>query len=118
MNNKINFSRFFKIANIFSILAILISILFLFFKGLNFGVDFKGGTLLEVRVSDTNIKIQDIRDSLNLPELGDTSVKQFGKEGDFLIKFEKDSNEDKKFISKLKKTIADKIGTEINFRRV
>ena len=47
MNNKINFSRFFKIANIFSILAILISILFLFFKGLNFGVDFKGGTLLE-----------------------------------------------------------------------
>jgi preprotein translocase SecF subunit len=118
MNNKIKFSSFFKIANIFSILAILVSIIFLFFKGLNFGVDFKGGTLLEVRVSDTNIRIQDIRDSLNLPELGDTSVKQFGKEGDFLIKFEKDSNEDKKFISKLKKTIADKIGTEINFRRV
>jgi preprotein translocase subunit SecF len=118
MNSKINFSRFFRIANIFSILAILISILFLFFKGLNFGVDFKGGTLLEVRVSDSNIKIQDIRSSLNLPELGDTSVKQFGKKGDFLIKFEKNSNEDKKFISKLKKIITKKIGTEINFRRV
>ena len=118
MNSKINFSRFFIIANIFSILAILISILFLFFKGLNFGVDFKGGTLLEVRVSDSNIKIQDIRSSLNLPELGDTSVKQFGKKGDFLIKFEKNSNEDKKFISKLKKIITQKIGTEINFRRV
>jgi|TARA_B110000967_G_C18804697_1_gene520362 preprotein translocase subunit SecF len=118
MNSKINFSRFFIIANIFSILAILISILFLFFKGLNFGVDFKGGTLLEVRVSDSNIKIQDIRSSLNLPELGDTSVKQFGKKGDFLIKFEKNSNEDKKFISKLKKIITKKIGTEINFRRV
>ena len=64
MNNKINFSKFFKFANIFSALAIVTSILFLFFKGLNFGVDFKGGTLLEIRISDTNIKIQDVRNSL------------------------------------------------------
>ena len=118
MNNKINFSKFFKVANIFSVLAILISILFLFVKGLNYGVDFKGGTLLEIRVSDVNIKIQDIRNSLKVAELGDVNVKQFGKEGDFLIKFEKDSNEDEKFISELKKTISGKIGSEVNFRRV
>ena len=118
MNNKINFSKFFKIANIFSVLAIIVSILFLFLKGLNFGVDFKGGTLLEIRVSDTNIKIQDIRNSLRAAELGDVNVKQFGKEGDFLIKFEKDSNEDEKFISELKKIISGKIGSEVNFRRV
>jgi len=118
MNNKINFSKFFKAANIFSLLAILISILFLFLKGLNFGVDFKGGTLLEIRVSDVNVKIQDIRNSLKATELGDINVKQFGKEGDFLIKFEKDSNEDDKFISELKKTISGKIGSEVNFRRV
>jgi preprotein translocase subunit SecF len=118
MNNKINFSKFFKVANIFSVLAILISILFLFVKGLNYGVDFKGGTLLEIRVSDVNIKIQDIRNSLKAAELGDVNVKQFGKEGDFLIKFEKDSNEDEKFISELKKTISGKIGSEVNFRRV
>ena len=116
--NKINFSKFFKAANIFSLLAILISILFLFLKGLNFGVDFKGGTLLEIRVSDANVKIQDIRNSLKATELGDINVKQFGKEGDFLIKFEKDSNEDEKFISELKKTISGKIGSEVNFRRV
>ena len=48
MNNKINFSKFFKIANIFSLISVLISISFLFFKGLNYGVDFKGGTLLEI----------------------------------------------------------------------
>ena len=118
MNNKINFLKFFKVANIFSVLAILISILFLFVKGLNYGVDFKGGTLLEIRVSDVNIKIQDIRNSLKAAELGDVNVKQFGKEGDFLIKFEKDSNEDEKFISELKKTISGKIGSEVNFRRV
>ena len=67
-------------------------------KGLNFGVDFKGGTLLEVRVENKNIQIQDIRSSLNIPELGDVNVKRFGEEGDFLIKFEKNANENEKFI--------------------
>ena len=112
MNIKINFSKFFKIANIFSTLIILISLLFLVLKGLNYGVDFKGGTLLEIRISDNNIKIQDLRNSLNTDELGDVSVKQFGKEGDFLVKFEKDLNENKKFISELKESISKK-----NFNR-
>ena len=92
MNYSISFSKFFKIANIFSLLAVLVSISFLFFKGLNYGVDFKGGTLLEVRIENENIKIQDLRSSLDIAELGDVNVKQFGKEGDFLIKFEKNSN--------------------------
>ena len=118
MINKINFSKFFKIANIFSLLAIFISVLFLFIKGLNYGVDFKGGTLLEVRVTDTNVKIQDVRNSLRDAELGDVSVKQFGREGDFLVKFERNANENKKFISELKNQISGKIGSEINFRRV
>ena len=118
MVNRINFSKFFKIANIFSLLAIFISILFLFLKGLNFGVDFKGGTLLEIRVSDSNVKIQDIRDSLKTVNVGDVSVKKFGKDGDFLVKFEKNSNENDKFISELKNKISGKVGSEVNFRRV
>ena len=118
MNNKINFSKFFNVANIFSLIAVLISILFLFFKGLNYGVDFKGGTLLEVRIENKNIQIQDIRSSLNIPELGDVNVKEFGKVGDFLIKFEKDANENKKFITELKIIISKKIGSAVNFRRV
>ena len=52
MTNKINFSKFFNVANIFSVLVVLASILFLFFKGLNYGVDFKGGTLLEIRIEN------------------------------------------------------------------
>ena len=118
MNNKINFSKFFNIANILSLLAVFISILFLFFKGLNYGVDFKGGTLLEIRIENKNIQIQDIRRSLNIAELGDVNVKQFGKEGDFLIKFEKNANENKKFITELKNIISKKIGSAVNFRRV
>ena len=118
MINKINFSKFFNIANIFSFLAVIISILFLFFKGLNYGVDFKGGTLLEIRIDNKNIQIQDIRASLNMPELGDVNVKQFGEEGDFLIKFEKNANENKKFITDLKNSISKKISSAVNFRRV
>jgi len=118
MSNKINFSKFFKVANIFSLLTVLVSLLFLFFKGLNYGVDFKGGTLLEIRIENTNIQIQDIRSSLNISELGDVSVKQFGKEGDFLIKFEKNANENEKFMSELKNIISKKIGSAVNFRRV
>ena len=118
MNNKINFSKFFNVANIFSLSAVTVSILFLFFKGLNYGVDFKGGTLLEIRIDNKNIQIQDIRASLNIPELGDVNVKQFGVEGDFLIKFEKNANENKKFITDLKNSISKKISSVVNFRRV
>ena len=118
MNNKINFSKLFNIANIFSLSAVIVSILFLFFKGLNYGVDFKGGTLLEIRIDNKNIQIQDIRASLNIPELGDVNVKQFGKEGDFLIKFEKNANANEKFTIDLKNIISKKIGSAVNFRRV
>jgi len=118
MSKKINFSKFFNIANIFSLLAILISIIFLFFKGLNYGIDFKGGTLLEIRIANKNILIQDLRASLSIPELGDVSVKQFGEKGDFLIKFEKNANENEKFITELKDRMSKKIGSAVNFRRV
>ena len=118
MNNRINFSKYFKVANIFSLIAVLISILFLFFKGLNYGVDFKGGTLLEIRIENKNIQIQDLRSSLNIPELGDVNVKQFGEVGDFLIKFEKNANENEKFITDLKNDVTKKINSAVNFRRV
>jgi preprotein translocase subunit SecF len=118
MEYKINFSSLFRVANIISLIAVLISIFFLFFKGLNYGVDFKGGTLLEIRIDDPNIEIQDIRNSLKIKDLGDVNVKQFGKKGDFLIKFEKSSSENDQFIGELKEEISKSLNTEVNFRRV
>ena len=118
MEYKINFSSLFKVANIISLIAVLISIFFLFFKGLNYGVDFKGGTLLEIRIDNPNIEIQDIRNSLKIKDLGDVNVKQFGKKGDFLIKFEKSSSDNDQFIGELKEEISKSLNTEVNFRRV
>lgn len=118
MEYKINFSGLFKVANIISLIAVLVSIFFLFFKGLNYGVDFKGGTLLEIRIDNPNIEIQDIRNSLKIKDLGDVNVKQFGKKGDFLIKFEKSSSDNDQFIGELKEEISKSLNTEVNFRRV
>ena len=53
------------------------------FKGLNYGIDFKGGTLIELRADSNNVSISEIRTSLNKMELGDVNVKEFGEKGDY-----------------------------------
>ena len=83
MDNKFNFSSKFKVANIFSLILFTASILFILFKGLNYGIDFKGGTLIELRASNTSAS--KIRSALNNMDLGDVNVKKFGQEGDYLI---------------------------------
>ena len=85
MTRNINFVSKFRKANIFSLIIFILSIIFIFFKGLNYGIDFKGGTLIELR-TDTSINATVIRDSLKSMDLGDINVKKFGKEGDYLIK--------------------------------
>jgi len=117
ISKKINFSKYFKIANLISLSLIIVSLLLLLFKGLNYGVDFKGGTLLEIRIDQASIEIQDVRNSLKNKDLGDVNVKQFGKKGDYLIKFEK-TLENNNFIENLKKDITDSLKTDVNFRRV
>ena len=87
MIRDINFVSKFRKANIASILIFILSVIFISFKGLNYGIDFKGGTLIELR-TDTSIDVSSIRDSLNSMNLGDVNVKKFGKGGDFLIKVE------------------------------
>ena len=61
---EIKFSNYYKKFNFLSFILILSSIVLLFIKGLNFGVDFKGGTLIEVRVENSKVGIADIRQSL------------------------------------------------------
>ena len=116
MDNKFNFSSKFKIANIFSLILFLLSIFFILFKGLNYGIDFKGGTLIELRASNT--AASEIRTTLNNMDLGDVNVKNFGQEGDYLIKVEQKENDGNKIIPQIKKNLSENLKTEINFRRV
>ena len=86
ISNNIKFSNFYKNLNIISFILIVSSLGILFFKGLNLGVDFKGGTLIEVRTDNPNIQISDLRQSIIKMNLGDVNVKKFGKENDYLVK--------------------------------
>jgi len=113
-----NFNKFYKSFNILSISLIVISIILLIFKGLNFGVDFKGGTLIEIRTSIDSSNITKIRDSFNMMNLGDVSVKQFGNETDYIVKFEKRNSNDPNFIQNIKSNFANSFGNEFDFRRV
>ena len=117
INTNLNFVSKFKKANIASITIFLLSVIFITFKGLNFGIDFKGGTLIELR-TDTNIKASSIRETLNFMELGDVNVKRFGKEGDYLIKVEQKEVNNNKLIPEIKNKLTNKLNAEIDFRRV
>ena len=118
IRKNFNFSGLFSKANIFSLTIFILSIIFIIFKGLNYGIDFKGGTLIELRVQENKISISEIRSSFTKLNLGDVNVKEFGKKGDFLIKIEQATKENPNFINELKKNININLNTEVNFRRV
>ncbi len=118
MINKLPFNKFYKLFNIISFLMVFVSIILLVSKGLNFGVDFKGGTLIELRTTEKTISITNIRDSLNQMNLGDVSVKKFGKENDYLIKFEKKDFNNPNFIKEIKSKLNSSLGNKFEFRRV
>jgi len=115
---QIAFNKFYKLFNLVSISLIIISVLLLFFKGLNYGVDFKGGTLIELRANDSQINIFKLRQSLLNMKLGDVNVKQFGNQNDYLIKFEKKNDNNPNFIQEIKDDLTKSIGPGFNFRRV
>ena len=117
MTRNINFVSKFRKANIFSLIVFILSIIFILFKGLNYGIDFKGGTLIELR-TDTSINASAIRDSLKSMNLGDINVKKFGKEGDYLIKVEQKNTNNSNLIPEIKKTLADNLNADVDFRRV
>ena len=118
ISREFKFSNFYKKFNIFSISLIFLSILILLFKGLNFGVDFKGGTLIEIRSENININISDIRQSLLKMNLGDVNVKKFGNENDYLIKIEKTKTNDPNFIKFINEQLISDLNSPVNFRRV
>ena len=112
----IAFNKYYNRFNILSVSLVVISLLLLVFKGLNFGIDFKGGTLIELRSTDDKINVSNLRDNLNQMNLGDVSVKRFGNEKDFLIKFENNNN--KNVIEEIKINLDKSFGNNFNFRRV
>jgi preprotein translocase subunit SecF len=113
----IKFNKFYTHFNIISLILVILSLILLTFKGLNYGIDFKGGTLIELRSSDNNINLSNLRDNLNQMDLGDVSVKKFGNDQDYLIKFE-NKNDSKNIIEEIRSNLDKSFGNNFDFRRV
>ena len=91
---------------------IVISVLLLVFKGLNLGIDFKGGTLIEISTNNTNIS--ELRSILS-PEFNEVSLQEFGDSKTIIIRLQNDTNtESITTVNKVKELIRDKVS---EFRR-
>ncbi len=117
IKKNIQFNKYYKFFNLLSSVLVVISLFLLIFKGLNFGVDFKGGTLIELRANDKQITISSLRSAFSNMNLGDVAIKKFGKDSDYLIKFEKKNNT-KTLIQDIKNNLTKTLGSGYEFRRV
>ena len=117
IKTNIPFNKYYKFFNLLSSILVIISLCLLIFKGLNFGVDFKGGTLIELRANDKQITISSLRSAFSNMNLGDVAIKKFGKDSDYLIKFEKKDNT-KTLIQDIKNNLTKTLGSGYEFRRV
>ena len=124
-NTTINFFGKSQLAIWASVTAVFISIIFYLINGLNYGIDFRGGTMLMIKTSDST-SIQEIRKSLNVLDLGDTVVTKISDPADtligspkqmFLIKIEQQGDDEEvqnNMIIGVKETLKKDIG-EISF---
>jgi len=118
ITKDIKFTHYYKKLNILSLILIFLSVIILLFKGLNLGVDFKGGTLIEIRTDNLTLNIAEIRQSFLKMNLGDVTVKKFGKENDYLVKIENTRSDDNNFIKSINDKLSSDLGSNVNFRRV
>ena len=115
-NKNISFLKFYKQFYLLSFLLIAVSFISFFSKGLNLGIDFKGGTVIEMQF-DKKYSATNIRVALIQQELGDVKVKEFGNNQTFLAIFEKKSGKSD-FIPNVKTQLEKSLTETINFRRV
>jgi preprotein translocase subunit SecF len=118
--SKIPFTRYRKIAVILSTIVNLAVLVMLFIKGPNLGVDFAGGTVVQLKFQQ-QVSIPDIRRALESVNLGGSEIQDFGREGDneYLIRLEKTSVEIGALGEQIKKALADQFGPDkFEIRRI
>jgi preprotein translocase subunit SecF len=114
-NTKINFLKFRKIAAVFSLLLCVASAGIFSAKGLNFGIDFRGGILIEIRTQGP-ADISKLRGTLSGLGLGEVQLQEFGQASDVLIRIERQAGGEKAQLVAVE--LAKKaLGNEVNYRR-
>ncbi|MED5304560.1 MAG: protein translocase subunit SecF [Pseudomonadota bacterium] len=112
----INFMRLRMPALGFSGVLVAVSIALFTLVGLNLGIDFRGGILIEARNSAGAADIGSIRSDLNRLGLGDISIQGFGSETDVLVRVQRQEGDESAQIAAIK-AITDALGEDYNIRR-
>ena len=114
---RLPFMKYRDIAVGMSIVAMALSLALFFVKGLNYGVDFKGGSMIEVQSKDGPADIAGMRDKLHKLGLGGVQIQQVGTPTDVLIRIEQQPGGEAEQQIALKKTI-EALGSGYLQRRV
>ena len=116
-DTKFDFTRFRRISFPISALLTIAAITLFFTHGLNFGIDFKGGTLMEVQAKSGQADISDMRTKLSGLQLGDVQLQQFGGPADVLIRLAQQPGGDAAQQAAVQKVRAT-LGDSVEYRRV
>lgn len=118
-SKNISFLKVHIIGFVLSSILIVGSIISFLSFGLNFGIDFKGGTLIEIETKE-DIDISQIRNALNNLSLGDIQIQEFGSKNDILIRIEQQSGGDKiqhNVVEIVKSKLDNDLDSAVNYRR-
>jgi len=113
---KLDYFRFHKLCFALSAALCIASIFSLATKGLNFGVDFAGGTVIEARRTAGPIDLADLRARLGALNLGDVALQEFGNPSDVLIRIERQESEQAEMRGV--QQVRDTLGAEYEYRRI
>ena len=113
---KINFLSVRNIATFLSVLLISLSLFFIIYQNLNFGIDFKGGTLIEIKKSSEK-SLSDIRGDLSSLNLGDIQIQTFGSDDNILIRIENLTSNQGNANLTPSKLITEKLGNGFEIQR-
>ena len=116
-DTKIDFVGFRKFTYLFSIIVVLTSIFFFFFNGLNFGIDFRGGFLMEIRTQQ-EANIGELRDKLTKLNIGEVYLQEFGSKNDVLIRIPSNSNETQESQNASIEKVKEALGDNIEYRKI
>lgn len=112
---KIAFVAKHRIAFMCSVVLLIGSLAALISQGLNFGIDFKGGILMEVRTSGP-ANVSSIRSTLSGLKLGEVNIQEFGTETDVLIRIQRQAGDEKEQMAAIE-AVKTALGAEVDYRR-
>jgi preprotein translocase subunit SecF len=116
-DTRFDFMRFRRISFPISAMLSIVAMLLYFYHGLNFGIDFVGGTLIEVQTKAGPADLAKMRATISVLHLGDFQLQEFGAPNDVLIRIPEQPGGDQAQQEAVQK-VRDALGTEVDYRRV